>query len=268
MNINLKCGCYFMNHLINFDLDLNVAEEYYKQLKKVLQIKRVKSFPFIRVGKANDGGYLMVDDLCERIAYSFGISNDVSWDNNMADFGYNIYMYDPTIEALPYERPEFHFFKEGLAGATITEKNMDTLENFIIKNNHTNKKHMILKIDIEGAEWDFLSTVKSSTLEQFDQILFEFHDMIKAKTEEEWQKTISLLEKINETHVPVHIHGNNCDSVITINNQPYPNALEVTYVNKSIYECFTDKTLKLPRSIDAPNDKGRPDIVLGKWNKI
>lgn len=267
MNINVQYGYYIQGSLVGFNLNLNAYEEYYKELKRVLKIKHVKNFPFVRVGKANDGGYLMIDDLCEHIAYSFGISNDISWDNDMANCGYHIYMYDPTIERLPYEREEFHFFKEGLAGSKIPEKNLDTLENFIIRNNHTNKKHMILKIDIEGYEWDFLSTVKSSTLNQFDQILFEFHNVVTAKTEEEWRKTINLFEKINQTHEVAHIHGNNCDSIITIDNQVFPNALEVSYVNKSVYECVKDNDIKLPRNIDAPNDTGRPDIILGKWNK-
>lgn len=39
----------------------NADENYYRELKNLLKIKRVKNIPFVRVGKANDGGYIMLD---------------------------------------------------------------------------------------------------------------------------------------------------------------------------------------------------------------
>ena len=78
------------------------------------------------------------------IAYSFGISNDVSWDLDMVARGYEIFMYDPTINALPQENVKFHFFKEGIADAEIKDENLNTLESFIQRNGHGNKENMIL----------------------------------------------------------------------------------------------------------------------------
>ena len=46
-----------------------------------------------------------------------------------------------------------HFKKEGL-GPDKTE-NCNTLENYIVQNGDKNKK-LILKMDVEGAEWDAL----------------------------------------------------------------------------------------------------------------
>ena len=40
---------------------------------------------------------------------------------------------------------------------------------------------MILKMDVEGAEWDFLDTVDTKTLKQFDQIVFEYHELNRIK---------------------------------------------------------------------------------------
>ena len=103
-------------------LSLNTNESYYQELKKVLKIRRVKDLPFVRIGKVNDGGYIMAGNLSQigwggrGIAYSFGISNEISWDVDMARRGYNIFMYDMTIDKLPYENEKFHFFKEGIGG--------------------------------------------------------------------------------------------------------------------------------------------------------
>jgi hypothetical protein len=75
-----------------------------------------------------DGGYVMLSSFKENgIAYSFGISNDVTWDNIMAELGYNIWQYDHTINALPYERKEFHWFKEGISGEDLSDKPLKSL---------------------------------------------------------------------------------------------------------------------------------------------
>ena len=44
----------------------NADENYYRELKNLLKIKRVKNFPLVRVGKANDGGYIMLDAFPKR----------------------------------------------------------------------------------------------------------------------------------------------------------------------------------------------------------
>ena len=90
----------------------------------MLKVKRVKEGNLTRVGLGGaDGGYVMLSSFKENgIAYSFGISNDVTWDNIMAELGYNIWQYDHTINALPYERKEFHWFKEGVSGEDLSDK--------------------------------------------------------------------------------------------------------------------------------------------------
>ena len=83
----------------------------------------------------------------------------------MAQRGYEIFMYDMTIDGLPQENEHFHFFKEGIAGTEIKERNLNTLSNFIKRNGHEDKTNMILKMDVEGAEWGFLSTISHRNFE-------------------------------------------------------------------------------------------------------
>ncbi len=40
----------------------NADENYYRELKNLLKIRRVKNSSFIRIGRENDGGYIMLDD--------------------------------------------------------------------------------------------------------------------------------------------------------------------------------------------------------------
>ena len=87
---------------------------------------------------------------------------------------------------------------------------MHTLDYFIKRNGHENQSNMILKMDVEGAEWSFLSTVTSETLNQFDQMVFEFHDLVRPKDQSVMNATLACINKINRTHSLVHLHGNSC----------------------------------------------------------
>ena len=254
-------------------LKVNTTLEYYDWLRSELKIKKVVGKNFVRIGKANDGGYVMVDnfrnnDVGGGVAYSFGISNDVSWDWHMAQYGYEIFMYDMTIDGLPQENKHFHFFKEGIAGFEFKEKNLNTLEHFIKRNGHEGKTNMILKMDVEGAEWGFLSTVSHEILSKFDQIVFEFHDMIQSKTQSQMLDVLSCIKKINQTHSLVHLHANNNGSLLILNDKIlFPDVLELTYVKTSNYELAEDENIFLPISFDQPNHSFRQDIPLGFWNK-
>lgn len=202
------------------------------------------------------------------IAYSFGINDDVSWDSDMAARGYDVFMYDPTIDSLPQENERFHFFKEGIAGEEIKAKSLNTLEHFVRRNGHADKDNMILKMDVEGAEWGFLSTVSPSLLNKFDQMVFEFHFLTKSKNLYEMGAIISFLQKINLTHSPVHLHGNNHGTFLKLGDFICPDVLELTYVKNSNYRLTDDENISLPIPFDAPNNPRVSDVPLGFWNKV
>lgn len=186
----------------------------------------------------------------------------------MVKRGYEVFMYDMTIADLPWHHKNFHFFKEGIAGRKIEEQSLDTLENFVARNGHENNEHMILKMDVEGAEWDFLANVSSELLSRFDQMVFEFHNMIQPKTATEMESTLTALKKINATHTLVHVHGNNHGPFLNMDGiGVFPDAPEVTYVRNGLHEFEDDDEIFLPLDLDEPCHPLLPDIPLGYWNK-
>ena len=265
MNINLKYGYYLGGRLVEFSADLNVNQDYYTKLKQLLRIKRLADYSLIRIGNMNkDGGYIMANNfLPDGIAYSFGISNDVGWDTIMARYDYDIYMYDHTINGLPTENPKFHYRKEGISGKDEENLPLKTLDYFLKTNNHTKKKNMILKMDVEGAEWDFLETVDTRTLKKFDQIVFEMHNIVRPSCAD---RALKLLEKLNKSHQLIHLHGNNSGYLLQVGDTIFPDVIETTYVNKENYYTYDDECVILPSPLDVPNDMGRPDVTLGLWN--
>ena len=265
MNINV---CKPRNNLL---FKINITPEYYEQLGALLKIKKIVDKNFVRLGRPNDGGYVMVDNFNVSggdIAYSFGINNDVSWDSDMVLRGYDVFMYDPTIAALPKENEKFHFFKAGISGITDARRSLDTLDSFIQANGHEDKTNMILKMDVEGAEWGFLSQVSSETLSRFDQMVFEFHSFIQSKSQDVMDQTYNCLRKINRTHSLVHLHANNYGAFVVLDDKiMFPDTLELTYVKTSEYELVDDENIFLPISLDQPCYVKIPDIPLGYWNK-
>ena len=125
----------------------------------------------VRIGNKNDGGYLMLNDFDRgSIAYSFGIGRDIGWEMEVSKMGYDVYMYDHTIDCPPRDS-SLHFFKKGISNKDNINSSLDTLGNFIKLNHHENKTNMVLKMDVEGAERDALidaCDTQSSVLDRFD----------------------------------------------------------------------------------------------------
>lgn len=214
-----------------------------------------------RVGKEYDGGYIMFHPFSEeKIAYSFGINNDISWEKDMAENGYDIYMYDHTIRALPEYNKRFHWSKKGITGGK-EDKILKHLDSFIKQNGHEEIGGMVLKIDVEGSEWSVFNNCDEKVLLQFDQIVIELHGILQNENK---QEILEVLEKINRTHSVVHIHANNYGRVNYCNELITPNTLEVTLVNKNKFRTI-ECDLMLPVMEDMPCNRRMADIFLGNW---
>lgn len=241
---------------------------YVKQIHELIHVQEIQDgdVRLVRVGRDNDGGYLMYEKngLCseEKIAYSLGIADDVSWDLAMADKGYQVFQYDHTINSLPVEHENFHWFKLGVTGELETER-LKTLSTLIKMNHHESNNGMLLKCDIEGYEWKMFLVAGNEILKKFDQIIVEFHDILNVDYQKE---IIEALYVVAKTHIPIHIHANNNSFCCYRGGIVTPNVLEVTYANKEKF-VFKDVESKLyPLKGDGVCNKGRKEIVLGKWN--
>lgn len=239
--------------------------QFISRMRSLFPVQQVVSEKdFVRIGRNRDGGYLMLDDFSERnVAYSIGIADDVSWDQGMVDRGFDVYMYDHTIDSLPYENEKFHYFKNGLgAKADPATPLLKTLQQLMTENGHMDRYGMIFKIDIEGAEWDFLNEVDAELLSHFSQIVFEFHNLIFSQYED---RIKTAMEKLNKTHQLVHLHPNNYGGYLQIGGKVLPELIEGTYLLRSEYS-FTKEPLTFPTAQDEISCNYLPDIYLGSWD--
>ena len=129
-------------------------------------------------------------------------------------------------------------------------------------NGHSKNKNLILKMDVEGWEWEFLNYASEKTLDQFSQIVFEFHDLTNPDME---NKIIPALQKLNNTHQLVHVHANNLHPASYLADVMLPPVLEATYLRRVDFDFIESKRF-FPQKIDVQNTKRWHEVILGKWN--
>lgn len=227
--------------------------------------KDVEGVSFVRLGGSNDGGYVMLDDFARvQAAYGFGINNDVAWDKGMAERGIPVYMYDPSIAALPEEHSLFHFFAQGICGQGEEDDRFFTLENLLKRNGHEAFDNMVLKMDVEGAEWSSLQSVPAEHLARFRQIALEIHNLTDiGQSEEQGEKILAVLEKLHTSHQCVHIHANNNEAMPCLGGYPVPDCLEITYARRGDYR-FLPCTRSFPTELDAPCTPRYAELIISR----
>ena len=224
----------------------------------------------IRVGPAEDGGYVIADGFEYDLFISCGISHDIRFEDSLLDkYKIKCIAFDGTIHSLPFHRNSIEWVQKNI-GYSNTEKTTN-LKEYIQNNNQ-----IFLKMDIEGSEFNWLDCMSEEELDKFSQIVIEFHwpfDMYR----------MNMLNKLNITHYIIHIHGNNyCRNLqddfppgikvngnITINNIvlpqiKLPEVFEVTYINKKLCNnsLVQMKEIKCPTILDYPNNPHAQDLYF------
>ena len=216
----------------------------------------------IRLGSANDGGYVMLDDfLGVDSALSLGIDKDVSWDVDMAKRGIVVYQFDHTVDSPPVtDNPRLVFAKKRIS--TETGPSTETLPSLLKRYDKGTKPNILLKIDIECDEWAIFDELCPELISRFAQIVGEFHFFEGFSADPRCRRLITrVLEKLTYSYAVVHIHANSHGDFHTFNNMAFPNVLELTFANRRLYS-FSETDEKFPGILDAPNDPRRPDVDL------
>lgn len=258
--------------MINFDsIRFRLTGGTKAQVLELHDLVRPQTFPELakrRVGnRSSDGGYVMVDDF-EGIqaACSLGIGLDISWDLEMTSFGVDIYQFDHTVEA-PAEvaqNPKLHFQKCGIAAETHPERRMKSIADILNHEMAGYSGDLILKIDIDGHEWDVFKNMLDPVLRRFRQICVEIHNPLGRPDDSATRlRNLGVLRKLVSSHAPVHLHANNGGKVRTLCGLQVPKLLEITYLRRD-GQHFTDSEETFPGALDVPNVPSREEIPIGE----
>jgi hypothetical protein len=223
----------------------------------------------MRLGPAHDGGYILLAEPCSMATefYSFGVGNDVGFElDYVSRFPLNtVHLFDPTIDHLPQEHRNFRFQKRGIGMGN------DPLTAVV--------PDAILKMDVEGHEWQAFATMPRSTLKTFSQMVIEFHilhvepragltpyfhglyasftDTVNVGVFEAYR---DVMRKISEFFYCYHLHANNSLPLVTVDGVRFPPLLEMSFIRHDLASQMqpTTKTFPVP-GLDAPNKTDRSD---------
>ena len=192
----------------------------------------------VRIGEFGDGGYVMSEWSSKKIQFiSIGIGGNASWDAHLAELGATGTQWDHTIATAPMDlsRHGVKFYKVGLGVENEHHKNYKiyTLEKIINTSKLQSDSYKILKIDIEGDEWDVLEKNKIKELSIFDQVLIEFHDLANSvNNKKRYDQHIKVLTELKVDFNLIHSHINNSSFYFEFKGIVVPNVLELSYLNK------------------------------------
>jgi len=236
------------------------ARKLREEILAELQPVALKNCTFKRFGSANDGGYLMCENLIEPLdaAYSYGVGRNDDWGCEVSRrYHVPVHQYDCFDPARPTcEDGTFEFHDECVGNRTgyTASRFFDTLENQIKKNGDTGR-HVIIKMDIEGAEWDSLLAAPNELLASIPQIAMEMHGF-------DDPKILEVLRKLKRNFYLVNLHFNNWSC--TPKAAPLPAwAYQTHWVNKRIGLLDPTAPVPAPTSrLNAPDSTTWPDCQL------
>jgi hypothetical protein len=225
-----------------------------------LQPVALKNCTLKRFGSANDGGYLMCENLIEPLdaGYSYGVGRNDDWGCDVSRrYHVPVYEYDCFDPARPTcNGGTFVFHDECVGDRTSYRESrfFDTLENQIRKNGDIGRR-LIVKMDIEGGEWDSLLTAPDELLASIPQIAMELHGF-------DDPKIVEVLRKLKRNFYLVNLHFNNWSC--TPKAAPLPAwAYQVLWVNKRVGLLDPAAPIPAPMSpLNAPDSPTSPDCQL------
>jgi hypothetical protein len=217
-----------------------------------------------RFGEAHDGGYLMCGNLLDGVqsGYSYGISGYDKWGCDIStrlDVPVHQYdCFDTTQPSCLFGETVFHAECVGDRTETLDGRPFDTVQNQFAGNGDSSKR-IVLKIDVEGAEWDSLLTAPDPVLHQIDQLAVEFHWLEDEQFR--WihdEKHLRVVQRLHEFFAVAHIHFNNASCVGDL--APFPSsAYEVLFVSKRLADVDPSRKAVAFHPSDARNNASRAD---------
>ena len=218
-----------------------------------------------RLGPSEDGGYVMPEFVFENCAaiMTYGVGNDSRFEEEFNKI-YNkpAYLFDHTLEEDYWKRlltwwkdRGCEFFPCGLGFGENCKEFYTHYQELNING------YVLLKIDIEGGEYEYFLKTDISKMESTVMGLsLEVHWINDIKNRE---NLVIILNKLSEYFVLCHTHGNNWGEIWSYENEIIPVTLELSFINKKFIEKYEPDTQNYPiPGLDIPNNPHKEDYQL------
>ena len=212
-----------------------------------------------RFGEAHDGGYLMCANLLSSVeaAYSYGIAGYDGWGCDISrKLGVSVHQYDCfdlRHPSCPGGDAVFHAECVGAQPSSDEGRLFDTLRNQIARNGDAARR-LVVKMDVEGAEWDSFLYAPDTVFEGIDQLQVEFHHVDEVRF-------VAAMQRVKQFFYIAHVHVNNVGCGPGV--QPFPSSyFEVLFVSKRLGVPDPSGSAAGVSPLDAANNPGIPDCQI------
>ena len=237
----------------------------------------------IRIGSKNDGGYVIPADTNSNLLISFGLGDDWKFENEMLKKKIikNFYIYDHTVDILTLLSKTLqrvktlhrikpiiyrvkvlvlyfidyillhknHIQKE----VTGNKSNQNQTNLHEIVNDKVEKSRFIVKVDIEGAEYELIDSIMVYS-KQIDLLIIEFHEI-----HHNYDRFEKILQTLFERFLIIHSHANN---FAPISQGGFPDVCEITFAPKEKYKT-SGWVVELPvDKLDSPSSPTKFDYAI------
>ena len=228
-------------------------------IKRLNPIKCRKKL--IRLGDDNDGGYIVPDDF-QGIKYCFsaGVGDLIKFEKDCSrQYGIKCYLCDfnniKNKEIIDY----FDFTKKKIS--SYNDKKNITINTWIKKKIKL-KHDLILKIDIEGSEYETILNLDENILKRTRILIIEFHRLRDLRNKFFYNIFNNTISKLLNLFYVVHLHPNNSGKMIKIGKFEVPDLIEITLIRKNRILKKKKNNNLYPLEIDQKNIKSKKDIIL------
>ena len=227
----------------------------------------ITNYPKIRIGPNSDSGYVLVEEPFKSSNYllSFGVGGNIEFEKEITD-KYHIQCdcydaepyYDVFPELLHLDSGENISISDGIKyhKLHITRDNI----NLVIPKDI----NYVLKMDIEGGEWDVFDHITDDNIKRMSMLIVELHLNNELYRTRNFDSMTKSLNRLNKTHRCIHIHGNNNEGYMSYTNG-IPNVVECCYVLNEFSTDHVDYGVYPIQGLDFPCKSGVSDLSLSFW---
>lgn len=219
--------------------------------------------PLVRIGGEADGSYVM-PDVFQNVTHCFspGVNQTADFEKHLADdYGIVSFMADASVDAPPFEHPNFAFLKKFVGSSP--DSHFITLGDWMARSLNGDEGGLALQMDIEGGEFDVLCYESAETLARFSTLAIEFHGFNRLFDKHFLIAASAMFEKLYQNFYVCHAHPNNCKDILVENGVAVPKMLEVTFIRKDIADPIrSDDPVTLPHPLDRANSMTHKDAPM------
>jgi hypothetical protein len=203
-------------------------------LKELIRPEPIIKTGLKKYGSRLDGGYVLPKSVVKisNFVISGGIANNNDFEIELARGGIKGIQIDNSIYSPPKLHKNLQFLRAtlgGPSGPNLEQIASEFKENWL----------GILKLDIEGSEYEVLRSIKDFS--KFSAIVVEFHGLYQITNDEFWNDFKKLFLRLREDNSVVYIAPNNCCSFSVIGGFAVPNVLEITWVKSKLISGIKSK---------------------------